>query len=114
MDYNNIVNIYQGDTYITELFINCGTKVNYVQYIIDDYDMVHLYINKYNFNISDVVIEKQYDIDSLNADGNIVIQITADETSELEKGTYFYTIKLERFDGEYVTTIIPPTLLYIL
>ena len=114
MDYNNIINIYQGDTYINELFINCGTKVNYLQYIIDDNDIVHLYISKYNFTVNDIVVEKQYDVDGLNENGNIVIQITADETADLDKGTYFYTVKMERFNGEYMTTIIPPTLLYIL
>ena len=39
-----------------------------------------------------------FDIANLNDDGSITIEIDNTDTLNLEKGTYYYSIKLRKFD----------------
>lgn len=108
---NGIITVNRGDNFTVPLFINQGTEINPVRFIINDKCEVYLGIMEPNQKFEDALIKKRYTTKSLNRNGDIVVSIKHQDTSCLVPGKYFYEFKLRILNSdtnEYeVNTIIP-------
>lgn len=98
MSSNGIINIVQGDNLSFNFKINLGTKLYPEYYNLTYGDNLYFSVCEYNQEFEEGVIRKMFDIASLNEDGSITIEIDNTDTLNLEKGTYYYSIKLRKFD----------------
>lgn len=107
MSANGIINITQGDTLSFNFKINLGTKLYPDYYTLKENDNLYLSVCEYNQDFEEGVIRKKYSTEDMS-DGIIKIKIINSDTLNLEKGTYYYTIKLRKATGdgfEYITLI---------
>lgn len=114
-----IVTITRGDSFEAVVFVNQGTLLVPVRYEVTGTDNLFLGIMEPNQLFENAIIRKVFNGNSKKTeDGDIIISLEPYETEHLHPGTYYYSIKLQQFDEdnnnkEYVTTIVPKTLLYI-
>lgn len=113
-----IVTITRGDSFEAVVFVNQGTLLVPVRYEVTGTDNLFLGIMEPNQLFENAIIRKVFNSNSKKTeDGDIIISLEPYETEHLHPGTYYYSIKLQQFDDdsnkEYVTTIVPKTLLYI-
>lgn len=114
-----IVTITRGDSFEATVFINQGTLLVPVRYELTGTDNLFLGIMEPNQLFENAIVRKVFTSESKKTeDGDVVISLEPYETEHLHPGTYYYSIKLQQFDDEddskeYVTTIVPKTLLYI-
>ncbi len=93
---NGIITLSRGDTASTPLFLNEGTELNPVRYILRDNDKVYFGISESNCNFENALIRKVYTKDNLNKYGDVVIEFESKDTQCVLPNTYFYEIKLVR------------------
>lgn len=97
---NGIITVNRGDSFTIPLFINQGTDVNPIRFIIGDNCEVYLGIMEPNQKFEDALIKKRYTTKSLNKNGDIVISIRHQDTACLVPGKYFYELKIRIFNTE--------------
>ena len=110
---NNIINVTRGDSFSIPLFINQGTDLKPVRYILNDEDEIYLAITEPNQIFENAIIGKKYTKANLNSHGDIEIDIDHEDTRCLYPGKYFYQVKGRLYDHikqKYVVnTIIQKT-----
>lgn len=112
-----IITLTRGDTIRTPIFINKGTRLKPLRYQLQEGDYLYFGIFEPNKHFENSIVRKKYDMNSpVNDYGDVIIELNPQDTEFLRRGTYYYCVKLRQFDdedNEYVTTVIPPTLFYI-
>lgn len=122
---NRIITIVKGDTIKIPLFINANTDLEPVGFPFGHYDKIFFSVMEANQPFNCGVIRHTYGYEDLNESGDIVIQLSHEDTINLLPGDYYYEIKLlirqvEEFNGEEVLldekidTIVPRTKFVIL
>ncbi len=97
---NGIIQVTRGDSFNTPLFINQGTVLEPVRYILGQYDKVYFGVMECNQPFEAALIRKSYDYNSLNENNDVVVEFTGDETLNLLPGKYYYEVKLDKYDEE--------------
>lgn len=110
---NNVITITRGDSASTVIYINSGNKLNPVRYTLTGTDAVYVGIMEFNQPFEEAIVKYKFTVDNLNQDGDVVWTIKPTDTEYLEPGKYFYQIKLNRNDGEFVDTIVSKTEFFI-
>lgn len=107
----------RGDTLSVPIFINMGTYVRPVRYSLQPGDRLYFGLMEPNTYFEYSILKKVFDHNSpKNVLGDTILELRPEETEFLIPGTYYYEIKLQQFDEngkEYVTTVTPKTLFYI-
>jgi len=111
---NGIIVVAKGDTFSVPLFINQGTELNPVRYVIERDDLVTFKLSLLNGFSETLVIEKNYSTSDLNEKGDIVVSFEHEDTNKLDIGTYYYEVKAyitigESGEAQKTCTLIPKT-----
>lgn len=113
-----IIRISRGDSFEAPLFINNGDCLNPERHIIEDDEKVYFGVREPNKFWEQSILKQIYTSKSEKTeDGDIIIKINPNETEYLIPGTYYYEIKLVKYENdevEKVRTVVPLTLFYIL
>lgn len=108
---DNYLKMNRGDSYILPLVINEGTKLDFKQYQLRQFDKIYVGIMEYNQSFEDAIIRKVITITSpTDRYGHPLLKLSPKDTEYLVTGKYFIEIKLVQSDfneGETVTTILP-------
>lgn len=114
---NNIVNLTRGDSFSVPLFLNKGTGLKPLRYVLKEGDEVFLAIMEPNQQFENAILKKVYNTDNLNKNGDVVIELEPEDTECLIPGKYFYQIKAKfiREGGKKpaVNTVVPKTEFWI-
>jgi hypothetical protein len=115
----SIIRINRGDTFQKPLFINCGTFLNPIRYEIQGNDKVYFGVMEPNHYWEQSILKQCYTPeDEKTNEGDLIIKICPEETEYLIPGTYYYMIKLVRYNDDNETvevkTVVPATLFVIL
>lgn len=99
---NNQITINRGDTFERPLFLNKGTELKPIRYILKTDDRVYLAITEPNQPFELAILKKVYGRENTNINGDVVIRLESEDTERLIPGQYYYTIKAE-FVNNYKT-----------
>lgn len=123
INQNGIIVMTRGDTWESNIFVNLGTKVNPLPYVLTENDYLYFGVMEANVPFDCSLIRKKIDM-SACADsserpaGYYKISFNHDDTSHVMPGNYYYEVKLLRKNPENgvekVDTIIPRTKFVIL
>lgn len=117
---NNIVSLERGDSFIVPLFINQGSKFKPIRYNMNNHKPFELYLGvmECNQKFEDAVLRKKWTFETglINQYGDLMINLTPDDTILLKPGRYFYQIKMKHLtkDGEKISSVTPLTEFWIL
>lgn len=114
---NGKITHYRGDTLTTPIRIFEGDRLCPTQYILNENDVLYLGIMEPGQAFEDAVIKKVFTSDSeKDVDGNVILHLKSTDTEFVAPGTYYYTLKLKQVqdDNIMVTTILKPTLFWLL
>lgn len=119
---NGIIQINRGDTFSLNVFINIGTCLEPIQYILKEGDCAYFALMEPNQSFEHALIRREFTRADLDEDGNVFMNFNNEQTEYLMPGTYYYMVKLVRKvpteSGEenkcIVDTIIPKTKFIIL
>lgn len=107
----------RGDNLTRVIFLNQGSKLSPIQYVLRPGDKLYVGISEPNQCFEEAIIKKVYTSDNLNSEGNVVLKLSSLDTLNLLPGLYYYEIKLLTIindDEEYVCTVVPKTKFEIL
>lgn len=124
IDLDGKITITRGDDsgFIT-LFINKGTSLSPLRYVLKDDDRVYLGVFPPSGTFEEALIKKIYTKDNLDSEGDVLIRLSSSDTVQLKPGLYFYQIKIKTLENsiydvgewpveegqEFVNTIIGKT-----
>lgn len=118
VDTNNIVAVTRGDTFKAPLFINKGTDLKPIRYVLNDKDELYLGVMQTNQYFEDAILKKKFTNKNLDENNDVLIKFTSDDTTCLLPGKYYYQIKAKLYNEktqEYeVNTIVEKTEFFIL
>ena len=84
------------------MFLNKGTELKPIRYILKTNDRVYLAITEPNQPFELAILKKVYGRENTNINGDVVIRLESEDTERLIPGQYYYTIKAE-FVNNYKT-----------
>lgn len=116
--HNGIITMTRGDNVSIPLFINAGTELIPLRYVLKDNDIVYFGLCEPNQPFENATVRKMYTKDNrkLAHNGDLLIVFDSKDTEYLEDGLYYYTIKLETIkeDGsQVIQTLVPKTKFFI-
>lgn len=114
---NNIVTVSHGDSFSCPLFLNAGTDVCPIRYVLGTGEYVYFVIEQPNQQFENACLKKVFTKDNLNVHEDVVISIDSKDTMNLCPGTYYYEIKAKLLDsnGKYIiNTVVEKTKFVIL
>lgn len=106
---DRIISMFRGDSYELPLFINQGTKLNPVKYILQSTDKVYVGLIEPASCFERAVVRKVYTSADQDSEGFIIIKFLPQDTEHLISGTYYLEVKGQFITEniETVSTIIP-------
>lgn len=111
---NGIISLNRGDSFEFPLFMNQGNKLYPIRYsLLKDVNLANVYfsITLPGQEFQNGLIRKAYSSRSPhNENGDIIINLTPQETMCLMPGKYFYSIKIvynDRNMEQKIATIVP-------
>lgn len=115
----SMIRMNRGDTFQKPLFINGGTFLNPIRYSLQEGDKLYLGVMEPNHYWEQSILKQTYTSESEKTEeGDTLIKISPEETEYLIPGTYYYMIKLVKYDENNevteVSTVVPATLFVIL
>lgn len=117
VDTNNIISVTRGDSFSLPLFINEGSDLKPIRYIIQPGDTIYFALMQCNQYFENAIVKKVFTSANLNENNDIIITFNPEDTEQLIPGKYYYQIKAKLLneDGNYiVNTIIDKTEFFIL
>lgn len=105
--------LVRGDTFQLPLQLNCGTRENFVKYILQPDDFLYVGITKPGQPFEHAEIRTALNFRSKqDSFGNPVLYIHAEDSALIEPGKYYLSIKFKS-KGE-VTTLVDHKIFYVL
>jgi len=108
---NNLIDMNRGDSKSFPIFINIGSGLDPVRYILQpDIDKVCFYLMTAQEKFENAVLTKEFTSENLDDNGDVIISFTPDDTLSLDEGVYFFEIKLFHYNinnEEEIFTIVP-------
>ena len=113
-----IIQLVRGDTLSLVLFINQGTELVPMRYILSDNDVVYFALMEVGQSFENAILKKVFNSESPRTDdGDLLITLLPQDTEHLLEGQYYYTIKLKQSEEgseEYtVQTLVTEHKLFI-
>lgn len=116
---NGIIRINRGDSFTLNVFINLGTCLEPIQYVLEPGDKVYFALMEPNQPFEWAIVRREFTYKDLNENNDVVMNFNSRQTEYLMPGNYYYMVKLVRKEasesgesGEEefsVDTIIPKT-----
>ena len=117
VDREGIITLTRGDSFRVPLFINQGTCIDLIRYIINDKSEIYMAVTEPNQPFETALIRKKFTHADLDSDNNIIIRFWPEDTVCVLPGKYYYQVKLQTIDEQTgrkdVETVIDKTLFYI-
>lgn len=114
----SIIRLPRGDSFEAPLFINDGDCLKPERHIVEPDEKVYFGVREPNKYWEQSILKQIYtDESEKTEDGDIIIKINPEETEYLIPGTYYYEVKLVKYENDkikHVRTVVPLTLFYIL
>lgn len=113
---NGFIRLARGDSFTVPLFINRGTMVTPVRYLIKNHPEASVYLGVMEPNepFENAVIKKKYTSTSeVNKNGDLLIIFKPNDTLNLLPGKYYYSIKID-YGNNSVDTIVPNTEFFVM
>ena len=104
---NHIIEVNRGDSFVITCNINLGSPIFPEYYILEDGDKVYFGLMEPNQPFEFALIRKVFDKES-QTDTTVAMDFVPEDTEFLMPGRYYYSIKLEKSNGD-VFTVIPKT-----
>ncbi len=108
---NNLIDMNRGDSKSFPIFINKGSGLDPVRYILEpNIDKVCFYLMDAQETFENALLTKELTSEDLDSNGDIIISFKPDDTLGLEEGVYFFEIKLFHYNiknEEEIFTIVP-------
>jgi len=105
-EFGKIITLTRGDTLIQSIYLNKGTNLNPVRYILSGDDKLYIGIMEPNQKFEDAIIKKVYTKDSeMTEDGDLIITINSSDTENLISGLYYYAIKMQIAKENYLPLV---------
>lgn len=112
IDANNVITLTRGDSGVARIFINAGTKLEPLKYILQETDVLYFGVMECNSNFEHGLIKKLYYSKDLDDKNNLYVYFLPEDTLNVVPGKYFYEIKLKRKLGSsdfLVDTVVDKT-----
>lgn len=93
---SGIVTVSRGDTFSINVFINLGTDLFPLKYILQPGDKLYFALMEPNQPFEHAIMRREFTNEDLNRDDEVVMNFPPDQTEYLMPGTYYYTVKLAR------------------
>ena len=105
---DNLIILNRGDSFSRPLFLNRGTSLQPMRYILSDgngnpnkEDEVYFALMEPNQPFENAIVKKKYTYRDLNSNNDVVIELRPEDTCELIPGQYFFTVKLRMVKDKY-------------
>lgn len=105
---NNIIEVNRGDSFTIDFLINLGSPVFPDYYHLEAGDKVYFGLMEPNQPFEFALIRKVFNGENQDADNILHMDFVPTDTEELLCGRYYYSIKLEKANGD-VFTLLPKT-----
>lgn len=93
---NGIIRLNRGDTFSLSVTINIGTELDPVIYPLAEGDKVYFALMEPKQPFECALIRKVFTAEDQDEFGNITMDFSSDQTSNLVPGNYYYMVKLVR------------------
>lgn len=115
MEYNNnIITLVRGDTLKCPIYINIGTNIDPIYYVLQENDKLYFGLMECNQKFENAILKKTMTSETEKTEvGLPILTINPADTEYLHPGRYYYSVKLLKANGE-VKTVTPNTLFYII
>ena len=115
---NGVVSLNRGDWFEFPLFMNQGNKLYPIRYSLleDDTASVYFSVMLPGQEFQNGLIRKVYtSVSPHTSCGDIILNITSDETLSLQPGKYFFSVKLvyNKNNEQKIATIVPRRVLVV-
>ena len=90
---NNMIIMNRGDTYEFDLTIEDDSSLDGRYHIKGD-DTIYFGIMSPHQPFEDALVKKKFTVDDADAEGNLMVVITPEDTLDHLPGTYYYSIKI--------------------
>lgn len=106
---DGIISMFRGDSYELPLFINRGTKLDPLEYILKSTDRIYVGLIEPASCFERAIMRQVYTSADQNSEGYILIKFLPRDTEHLIPGTYYLEVKGQFITEniETVSTIIP-------
>lgn len=117
---NGIITMNRADTFRTTIFVNIGTKLNPVRYILAGNDRLYFALMEPGKRFEEAVMKKVMTPEDVDEEtGDVKFSFKTSDTECLHPGTYYYMIKLfiaaeDSDEDDEVDTIVPQTKFFLL
>ena len=113
---NGIITVTRGDSFSIDVFVNVGTVLDPVQYVLEGNDKLYFALCEPNQPFECAIMRKEFDSSNKTEDDKIRMVFDSEMTECLMPGMYYYTVKLATGpdDGREVSTIISKTKFYVI
>lgn len=112
IDANNVITLTRGDSGIARIFINAGTKLEPLKYVLQETDVLYFGVMECNSNFEHGLIKKLYYSKDLDDKNNLYVYFLPEDTLNIVPGKYYYEVKLKRKLGSsdfLVDTVVDKT-----
>ena len=106
---NGIITISRGDNFTLNVFVNIGTNLMPIQYMLRGEDKLYFALMEPNQPFEHALVRKVFTSEDLDEDNNVDMNFSCEDTEFLLPGNYYYMIKLYRAEEDLVDTIITKT-----
>lgn len=113
---NCIIKMSRGDSFELPLFLNQGTDLKPMRYVLSDKDEIYVAVMECNQPFETALIRKKYTYADLNNNGDVIVSFNHEDTAQVLPDLYYYQIKLRKYiaDNKYeVHTVVPKTKFFI-
>ena len=113
---NGIITMNAGDYFKYPLFINAGSVMEPLRYILENDDKVLFSIMEPNQPFEHGILRKIYTKENLNVWGDVEVEFDSTDTENLLPGTYYYEVKLliNKDNKTCVSTVVPKKKFYVM
>ena len=114
---NGIISVNRGDSFELPLFINQGTSVEPMRYVLKEKDELFVAVMECDQPFETALIRKRYTINDLNTNGDVLVRFDHEDTVSVIPDQYYYQVKVRIYnegrDTYDVHTVIPKTKFFI-
>ena len=113
---NGVIEMVRGDSFKHTMYLNKGSRLEPVEYLINDDDVVYFALEECNQPFEFAILKKKYTKADTDVDGRVVLVFEPSDTAQLLPGKYNYEVKIRSISGdtETVNTVVPRTEFFIM
>lgn len=110
-EFGKIISLVRGDTLTQSIYLNQGTPLYPIRYTLSGEDKLYLAIMEPNQRFEDAILKKSFNANSeKTGDGDLIITLNSSDTENLLPGLYYYTIKMEFSEENFLSLCANKTL----